>query len=33
MILDHKNPLRNKNKTLQYTGPSIFVMWQRNLDY
>ena len=28
-----KNPKENKNKTTQYTSPSIPVMWQRNLDY
>jgi len=32
-VLDHKKPLRNKNKTIQYTSPSSFVIWQRNLDY
>jgi len=26
------NPLENKNKTVQYTGPSNLVIWQRNLD-
>ena len=31
MCLDHKKTLKNKNKTIQYTGPSSFVIWQRNL--
>jgi len=26
MFLDHKNPLRNKNKTIQYNIPSSFVI-------
>jgi len=33
MCLDHKNPLKNNNKTTQYTGPSSFVIWQRNVDF
>ena len=33
MCSDHKKPLKNKNKTTQYTGPSSLVIWQRNLDY
>ena len=33
MCLDHKKPLRKQEKTIQYTGPSSFVIWQRNLDY
>ena len=28
-----QNPLKNKNKTVEYTGPSSLVIWQRNLDY
>ena len=29
----HKKTLKkNNNKTIQYTGPSSLVIWQRNLD-
>jgi len=28
-----QNPKENKNKIIQYTGPSSLVIWQRNLDY
>ena len=28
-----KKPLRNKNKTIQYTSPASLVIWQGNLDY
>ena len=27
-----KTPQENKKETTQYTGPSSFVIWQRNLD-
>ena len=27
-----QEPLRNKNKIIQYAGPSSFVIWQRKLD-
>jgi len=31
-VFRQQEPVRNKNKILQYAGPHSFVIWQRKLD-